>query len=95
GPPRVISAGFQVTDGELIGPRDLFDDPAFDRARKKAGEEADYMRQHGPFEPHRLPMEELEYTTLPDIMDQLSDKWEPVDKEEGEATGTDDVEAFE
>ncbi len=95
GPPRCIAAGFQVSDGELIGPRDLFDDPAYDRARKKAGEQADYMRQHGPFEPHRLPLEELEYTTLPEIMEQLSDRWQDVDDEKGEATGTDDVDAFE
>ncbi len=95
GPPRCIAAGFQLNDGELVGPRDLFDDPAFDHAREKANEQADYMRRHGPFEPHRLPMEELEYTTLPEIMDQLEDRWEPVEAEEGEATGTENVETFE
>ncbi len=95
GPPRCIAAGFQLSDGKLVGPRDLFDDPAFNRAREKANEQADYMRQHGPFEPHRLPMEELEYTTLPEIMDQLEDRWKPVDAEQGEATGTDNVETFE
>jgi fructose 1,6-bisphosphate aldolase/phosphatase len=95
GPPRAIAAGFQLNDGELVGPRDLFDDPGFDQAREKANEQADYMRQHGPFEPHRLPMDELEYTTLPEIMEQLSDRWEPVEEEKGEATGTEDVEAFE
>jgi len=26
GPPRVIAAGFQLCNGKLIGPRDLFDD---------------------------------------------------------------------
>ncbi|MDY6770055.1 MAG: fructose 1,6-bisphosphatase, partial [Candidatus Nanohaloarchaea archaeon] len=82
-------------DGQLEGPRDLFDDASFDRAREKATEEADYLRQHGPFEPHRLPLEELEYTTLPDIMQQLEDDWESIDDETGDATGTDDVEAFE
>lgn len=95
GPPRCIAAGFQLSDGELVGPRDLFDDPAFDHAREKANEQADYMRQHGPFEPHRLPMEELEYTTLPDIMDQLSDRWEGIDKEAADAGDTTDVETFE
>lgn len=30
GPPRVVSLGFQVANGRLIGPRDMFDDPAFD-----------------------------------------------------------------
>lgn len=75
GPPRVIAAGFQIAEGKLVGPRDLFDDPAFDRARAKANEAADFMRAHGPFEPHRLPMEDLEYTTMPKIMEKLKDRF--------------------
>lgn len=86
GPPRCIAAGFQVTDGDLIGPNDLFDDVAFDRAREKANEQADYLRQHGPFEPHRLPLEELEYTTLPEIMDTLSGDWKHIQQSTSEAT---------
>lgn len=78
GPPRVMAAGFQVTDGELIGPQDLFDDPAFDPAREKANEMADYLRNNGPFEPHRLPSKDMEYTTLPEVQDRLEDRWEPV-----------------
>ncbi|QGN07985.1 fructose 1,6-bisphosphatase [Halorhabdus sp. CBA1104] len=83
GPPRCIAAGFQVTNGNLVGPNDLFDDVAFDRARKQANEQADYLREHGPFEPHRLPLEELEYTTLPEIMDALSEDWQRMDSSEG------------
>ncbi|NLZ51551.1 MAG: fructose 1,6-bisphosphatase, partial [Thermoanaerobacteraceae bacterium] len=45
GPPRVIAMGFQLADGRLIGPQDLFADVAFDRARQKALEIADYIRQ--------------------------------------------------
>lgn len=30
GPPKVIALGFQLHDGYLEGPVDLFDDPAFD-----------------------------------------------------------------
>ncbi|WP_456450192.1 fructose 1,6-bisphosphatase, partial [Palaeococcus sp. (in: euryarchaeotes)] len=56
-------------------PVDLFDDVAFDDARRKALEIADYMRRHGPFEPHRLPMEEMEYTTLPGILKRLADRF--------------------
>jgi fructose 1,6-bisphosphate aldolase/phosphatase len=76
GPPRVISLGFQLADGHLIGPRDLFDDPGFDEARRLCGMAADYLRRHGPFEPHRLPMEEMEYTTLPQVMEKLEGRWE-------------------
>lgn len=75
GPPRVIAAGFQIADGKLIGPRDLFDDPAFDRARQRTNEIADYLRAHGPFEPHRLGLEDLEYTTMPKIMKKLEDRF--------------------
>lgn len=77
GPPRVIAAGFQITNGKLIGPRDLFDDPAFDRARSKANEIADYLRYHGPFEPHRLGLEDLEYTTMPLLMKKLEKRFKP------------------
>lgn len=76
GPPRVCALGFQLADGRLVGPRDLFDDPSFDEARRKANEIANYLRQHGPFEPHRLPMEEMEYTTLPQVAERLKDRWE-------------------
>ncbi len=78
GPPRVISLGFQIADGRLIGPRDMFDDPAFDNARVLCNTIADHLRRHGPFEPHRLPMEEMEYTTLPDVMKKLGERWEPL-----------------
>ncbi len=78
GPPRCIAAGFQLCDGKLIGPVDLFDDPAFDYTRMKAMEICDYMRRHGPFEPHRLPHEEMEYTTLPKVLEKLKDRFEEV-----------------
>lgn len=75
GPPRVTAAGFQIAEGKLIGARDLFDDPAFDEARKKANQAADYMRRHGPFEPHRLGLDEMEYTTMPLIMKKLDGRF--------------------
>ena len=76
GPPRVIAAGYQISEGKLIGPADLFYDPAFDKARQIANEMAYIMRRHGAFEPHRLPPEELEYTTLPKVLEKLKDRWE-------------------
>ena len=75
GPPRVICAGFQVANGKLIGPRDMFADPAFDEARRQANLAAEYLRRHGPFEPHRLPLEEMEYTTMSAIMRKLGDRF--------------------
>ena len=76
GPPRVIAAGFQLAEGKLVGPRDLFDDPSFDRARDMANFVSDYLRRMGPFEPHRLSEDEMEYTTLPSVLKKLEDRFE-------------------
>ena len=78
GPPRVACLGFQLADGRLIGPRDMFDDPSYDEARRDANRLADFMRMHGPFEPHRLPLDEMEYTTMPQIMKKLEGRWAKV-----------------
>ncbi len=75
GPPRVMALGFNVRRGRLIGPSDLFSDVAFDRARAMANEVADYMRRHGPFMPHRLGAEEMEYTTLPQVLERLEGRF--------------------
>jgi fructose 1,6-bisphosphate aldolase/phosphatase len=75
GPPRVIAAGFQLSNGKLIGPVDLFGDPAFDGVRQQANQIADYMRRHGPFQPHRLPLDAMEYTTMPKIMEKLENRF--------------------
>ncbi len=80
GPPRVVALGWQISpEGKLVGPVDLFDDPAFDGARQKAIEIAEYMRRHGPFEPHRLPMEDMEYTTLPGVLKRLEERFEKIE----------------
>lgn len=74
GPPRVIAAGYQLCEGKLLGPMDMFADVAFDEARREANRVADYMRRHGPFEPHRLGLHEMEYTTLPQVMAFIFEK---------------------
>ena len=75
GPPRVVGLGFQLCNGELIGPADLFDDPAYDWSRRLAMEIADFLRRHGPFMPHRLGPDEMEYTTLPSVLEKLKDRF--------------------
>jgi len=79
GPPRVIAAGFQLSNGKLLGPRDMFKDISFDETRRMANVVGDYMRRIGPFEPHRLPLDEMEYTTLPDVMKKLEGRFEPLE----------------
>jgi fructose 1,6-bisphosphate aldolase/phosphatase len=76
GPPRVTAAGFQLADGKLIGPRDMFADKSYDNARQQALNVADYLRAHGPFEPHRLGLEEMEYTTMPEVMEKMASRFE-------------------
>jgi len=75
GPPRVVALGFQLSSGKLVGPRDMFADKSFDPARQQANEVADFMRRHGPFEPHRLPLEEMEYTTMPQVSKKLEGRF--------------------
>lgn len=78
GPPRVTCLGFQLAQGKLVGPRDMFDDPAFDEARQIANTAASFLRRQGPFEPHRLPLDEMEYTTMPQVMNKLRERFEPL-----------------
>jgi len=75
GPPRIIALGWIISKGKLIGPADLFDDVAFDETRRLAQNIAEYMRRHGPFMPHRLGPEEMEYTTLPQVLEKLKDRF--------------------
>ncbi|HNT60832.1 MAG TPA: fructose 1,6-bisphosphatase, partial [Candidatus Bilamarchaeaceae archaeon] len=76
GPPRVVALGFQLENGHLVGPMDVFADIAYDRARKEALHIADYMRRHGPFEPHRLSPEDMEYTSLPKVLKKLEARFQ-------------------
>jgi len=75
GPPRLAALGFNIANGRLIGPSDLFDDVAFDMARSTASIIAEYLRRHGPFMPHRIESKEMEYTTLPQILEKLKGRF--------------------
>ena len=78
GPPRVVALGFQIANGMLGMPHDFFKDGAFDRTRKESLYVAEYMRRHGPFEPHRLPNEDMEYTTLPAVLKKLEARFKKI-----------------
>jgi fructose 1,6-bisphosphate aldolase/phosphatase len=96
GPPRVICLGFQIANGRLGEPRDMFDDVSFDLARAKANEVGEYLRRHGPFEPHRLPLDELEYTTMAGLQKSLENRWQDeavhkMDKSKAKAEGPMDL----
>ena len=85
GPPRLVALGFQVCKGEMVSDEDgnpliydLFDDPAFDLARREAIDYTAVLRRMGEFEPARLPENKMEYTTLPQILKKLENRFEPV-----------------
>ncbi len=78
GPPRVVALGFQLANGILVGPEDIFRDVSYDYTRKQANEIAEYMRRHGPFEPHRLPEEDLEYTNLPKLQEKFKTRFSKI-----------------
>lgn len=78
GPPRAVALGFQLANGKLIGPRDLFDDPGFDHAREECSQVANYLRRLGPFEPSRLPMDAMQFTTLPLVINELKDRFSDI-----------------
>jgi len=82
GPPRMVALGFQVCNGGIASDddgnpmiSDLFDDPAFDMARREAQEYAAALRYMGEFEPARLPAEALEYTTLVQVIEKLKGRF--------------------
>ena len=85
GPPRIVGIGFQVSDGKIASDdngkpliTDLFDDPAFELARREAISYTAIIRRMGEFEPARLSAESMEYTTLPKVLEKLRDRFEPI-----------------
>ncbi len=89
GPPRIVALGFQVADGRISSDdegnpmiADLFDDPAFAIARHEAVLEGNTLRRMGEFEPARLGPEELEYTSITQVLGKLGKRFVPVTSSE-------------
>jgi fructose 1,6-bisphosphate aldolase/phosphatase len=85
GPPRIVCLGIQVANGKIASDDDgkplivdIFDDPAFDLARREALDLASHLRRMGEFEPARLGPQAMEYTTLPDVLKQLEPRFKKV-----------------
>jgi fructose 1,6-bisphosphate aldolase/phosphatase len=86
GPPRIVALGFQVSNGMIASDdnnepmiSDLFEDPAFDLARREAIEFAAVFRRMGEFEPARLSSHAMEYTTLPKVLEKLKKRFVKAD----------------
>ncbi len=85
GPPRIVALGFQVANGGIACDdegkpmiADLFNDSAFNIARHKAMEDALMLRRMGEFEPAQLGEEEMEYTTIKQVLGKLGERFKPV-----------------
>jgi fructose 1,6-bisphosphate aldolase/phosphatase len=87
GPPRIVSIGFQVANGQISSDdegtpiiADLFDDPAFAPARREAMQNACMLRNMGEFEPARLSAEDMEYTTIQKVLEKLGERFKPMNQ---------------
>jgi fructose 1,6-bisphosphate aldolase/phosphatase len=86
GPPRIVALGFQLANGKISCDddgkpliADLFDDPAFSLARHEAVQNGSTLRRMGEFEPARLGAEEMEYTTIKQVLQKLKNRFVPLD----------------
>jgi len=87
GPPRIVALGFQIANGKISSDdegkplvADLFDDPAFSMARHEAIQNGSTLRRMGEFEPARLSAEEMEYTTIQQVLQKLEKRFTPLDQ---------------
>ncbi|HIJ08350.1 TPA: fructose 1,6-bisphosphatase [Candidatus Bathyarchaeota archaeon] len=85
GPPRIVALGFQVANGKISCNddgepmiADMFDDCAFLGARREALDHAVMLRRMGEFEPARLGAEEMEYTTIQQVLEKLGGRFKPI-----------------
>jgi fructose 1,6-bisphosphate aldolase/phosphatase len=85
GPPRIVALGFQMANGKISSDdegkpliADLFDDPAFSIARREAIQNGCTLRLMGEFEPARLSAEEMEYTTIQQVLQKMEKRFTPL-----------------
>jgi len=75
GPPIVSCAAYCVHGGKFTDAADAFDQPLWDRVRDRISDKAVDIRRQGFFGPAMLPMSELEYGGIVDILAELDSKF--------------------
>jgi fructose 1,6-bisphosphate aldolase/phosphatase len=87
GPPRIVALGFQLANGKISSDddgkpliADLFDDPAFSIARHEAVHNGMVLRRMGEFEPARLSAEDMEYTTIQQVLQKMEKRFSSLEK---------------
>ncbi len=91
GPPRICCLGFQLNEGKLQGlepmgakggehcPVDFFKGNTWDLARMNSIKASKFMRSQGPFMPSILGAEEMEYTSRPAVLKDLTSRFEDLE----------------
>ena len=91
GPPRVCCLGFQLNNGKFQGiepmnskpgthtPIDFFEGREWDLVRSNAVKVSKMLRGHGPFMPAILSPDEMEYTSRPEVLKELTKRFEKID----------------
>ena len=91
GPPRICCLGFQLNNGKLQGlepagakggnhiPVDFFKNSTWDQARLNSINASKFMRSQGPFMPSILGAEEMEYTSRPAVLKDLTSRFEKLE----------------
>lgn len=75
GPPIVSCAAFSVKNGQLTESVDAFSHPFWDQVRRNISEKAIEIRKQGFFGAAMLPMTELEYGGIVEILKELEGKF--------------------
>lgn len=88
GPPRICCLGFQLNEGKLQGlepmgakggehiPVDFFGNQTWDTARQNSIKASRFIRSQGPFMPSILGPEEMEYTSRPEVLKELTSRFQ-------------------
>ena len=90
GPPRVCALGFQLCNGKFQGlepygtvgdhqPVDFFAGDEWNYVRDRAVKASKFMRSMGPFMPAVLGPEEMEYTSRPAVLKDLTKRLEDLE----------------
>jgi len=76
GPPLVSCAAYAMHDGKLTEAWDCFDHPFWDKVRDNAATKTMEMRRQGFFGAAMLPMSELEYTGIMEMLETLDQRFQ-------------------
>ncbi len=75
GPPLVSCAALCVHEGKLTEPVDAFAHPFWDAVRTRISDKAIEMRRQGFSGPAMLPITELEYTGVAEVLEELDKRF--------------------